>query len=108
MSGVVLESRDGTDNREARTCRPLGVIIMCLGIAEEGYHAVAQILRDVAAISGDRFRGGAMVCGNRGAPVLGSMPAAIAVEPARSQNNTVRCLRSPSEIETNGASSAWR
>jgi len=45
-----------------------------LGIAEEGHHAVAEVFGDVAAVTGDRFCGGAMIGGDRLAPFFGVEP----------------------------------
>jgi len=45
-----------------------------LGIAEKRHHAVAEVLGDVAAITGDRFGGGAMISGDRLTPFFGVEP----------------------------------
>ena len=47
---------------------------MRLGIAEKRHHAVAEVLGDVAAITGDRFGGGAMISGDRLTPFFGVEP----------------------------------
>jgi len=116
LRGLFVELGDSLENREASTRRALGVIVMGLGITEESHHAVAQIFRDMAAVPNDRFRRRAMVRGNGGAPVLGIHASRDRVEPTRSQNNTVRCRRSPAillpgavislEARTAGASGA--
>jgi hypothetical protein len=68
MPGLLVELRYPVDDCEARADRALGIIVMCLGPAEESHHAVAEILGDVAIEAGYRFCG----CGpsHRLAPFL--------------------------------------
>ncbi len=44
---------------------------MRLGIAEEGHHAVAEVLGNMAIEAGYRFSGRALIPGDRLAPFLG-------------------------------------
>ena len=68
---MFVELRDRVEDREARAGGAFGVVVVRLGPAEIGHHPVAEILRDVAAEAGDRFRRRAMVPGDDLAPFLG-------------------------------------
>jgi hypothetical protein len=79
----------------ARPARAARSIVVGDWIADERHHAVAQVLGDIATKPLDGLRCHSMVTGDELPPLLGVEPRAISVEPTRSQNNTVRCRRSP-------------
>ena len=97
MRGLFVELRDRVEDRETRTRGTLGVVVMCLGIAEVGHHAVAKILRDITAEARRSPRPPRDGSRRRSRATLrGQAAAAISVESTRSQNSTVRWRRSPS------------
>ena len=96
VRGCSLSFADRVEDREARARRPLGVVVVRLGPAEVGHHAVAKVLRDMPVEALDRLRRRTMVPADDLAPLLGIEMAAISVEPTRSQKSTVRWRRSPS------------
>ena len=71
MRGVFVELRDRVEDREARACSTFGVVVVRLGTAEICHHAVAKVLRDMAAEALDRLRRRAMVLANDLAPFFG-------------------------------------
>jgi len=56
-------------------CRTFRIIVVSFGIAEERHHAVAEILREVAAIAGDGFCSGALVARYNFAPFFRIEPS---------------------------------
>ena len=95
-AGAVLQFRHRLDQRKPGPHGPLGVMLVGLGIAEIGQHAVAHILGDEP--TGPSYcLGAATVIG----PTIsrmssGSRRAESAVEPTRSTNMTVSWRRSAS------------
>ena len=88
---LFVELRYRVENRQARARRAFGIVVVRRGPAEVGHHAVAQVFRNVAVESRYRFGCGAMVIrATVSRHSSGSSRAAIAVEPTRSQNSTVR------------------
>ena len=68
---VFVELCDGVEDRETRTRGALPIIVVRHGITAKRHHAVAQILRDMAAEALDRLGRRAMVTRNDFAPFLG-------------------------------------
>jgi hypothetical protein len=56
--GLLIELRYCFNDRKACTHGSFRIVVMGLGIAEEGHHAVTEILGDMAAISGYSFGDG--------------------------------------------------
>src|SRR5262249_4473876 len=72
------------------------MVLVTQGCAQEGHDPVAHHLVDGALIVMDRFHH-ALEDGVRELPgVFGSRSASSSMEPLRSANRTVTCLRSPS------------
>jgi len=71
MPGLPVEIYDRIQNREARARSPLGIIVMRSGPTEISHDPVAEILRDVAVETRDRFGGCAMIPRDGLAPLLG-------------------------------------
>ena len=67
----MVELRNRVENRESRARGPLGVVVMSFGPTEVGQNAIAEILGDMAAITGYRFGSGAVIAGHHFAPFLG-------------------------------------
>jgi hypothetical protein len=53
--GLLIEVRDSVENREAGAGAALSVVVVGFGITEEGHHAVAEVLSNVAAEAGYRL-----------------------------------------------------
>jgi hypothetical protein len=66
----MIQLGDCVEEREPRAHRPLGIIFMCLRVAEINEQAIAQVLGDVATEAGDCLGGGVMILPNDLAPVL--------------------------------------
>jgi hypothetical protein len=66
-----LWGADRVDDREPGADRPLGIVLMRLGIAEINEHAVAHILGDKAAKPTDGVGNAAMVGADDLAQILG-------------------------------------
>jgi hypothetical protein len=58
---VFVKLRNRVEDREARARGALGVVVVRLGPAEVGHHAVAEVLRDTSAEALDGLRRRAMV-----------------------------------------------
>ena len=71
MRGVLVKLRDRVEDREARAGSTLGVVVVRLGPAEIGHHAVAKVLSDTSAEALDGLRRRAMVLADDFAPLLG-------------------------------------
>ena len=67
---VLVEFGDHIDNRKAGARGSLSIILVGLGIAKIGHHAVTEVLGDVATESRYRFSGRAMVAEHGLAPFL--------------------------------------
>jgi hypothetical protein len=67
---MVVESGYCRQDRKAGAGSTFGVVVMRLGIAEVGHHAVAKVLRDIPAETFDCVRRRAMVLADDFAPLL--------------------------------------
>ena len=65
-----VELRDGVENRQARARRALRVVVVRRRPAEVRHQAVAQVLRDVPLVAGDRRRRRTMKAGQALPPFL--------------------------------------
>ena len=57
--------------RECRPHGPLGIVLLCQGIAEQRHQPIAEFLGDFAAHFHDRSRSGIDICPDQVAPFLG-------------------------------------
>ena len=71
MRGVLVKFGYCVEDRQARARSTLGVVVVRLGLAEVGHHAVAKVLRDMPAEALDCLRRRAMVLADDLAPLLG-------------------------------------
>jgi hypothetical protein len=71
LAGRRLQLRRGFDDREPGPHRPLGVVLVCLGVTEISEHAVAHILGDEPAALRDQVRAALVIGPNDPAHVLG-------------------------------------
>jgi hypothetical protein len=90
---VVLGYR--LEDCQTRARRALGVVVVRLGIAEIGHHAVAEVLSNVPAKALDGWAAARWYSATISRHSSGSIRDAISVEPTRSQNSTVKWRRSP-------------
>jgi hypothetical protein len=74
VTGLLVELHYRVEEREARACGALGIVVVRGGPTEVSHHAVAEIFRDVAVEARDRFGGCTMESGERLAPLLGVEP----------------------------------
>jgi hypothetical protein len=65
-----LQFRRSLDDRQSCAHRALGVVLMRLGVAEIGQHAVAHVLGDEAAIGRDQIRAALVIGADDPAHVL--------------------------------------
>jgi hypothetical protein len=68
---LLIEVRDGVEDRETGANAALGIVIVGLGIAEEGHHAIAKVFGDMATEAGNRLRGSALIARHRLTPLFG-------------------------------------
>jgi hypothetical protein len=68
---VFIELGDRIEDREARACGTLRVVVMRLGPAEIGHHTVAKVLRDMPVEALDCLCRRAMVLADDFAPLFG-------------------------------------
>jgi len=71
MARLLVELGNRVEDREARACRTLSVVVMRLRVPEVSHDPVAEIFRDVPIEPGYRFGGDAMVARHSLAPFLG-------------------------------------
>ena len=70
MRGVLVKFRYCLEDREACARGTLRIVVVGLGIAEECHHAVAEVLRDMAAKAFDCLRRRTMVLANDLSPLF--------------------------------------
>ncbi len=71
MCRLFVELRDRVKDGKARASRPLGVIVVRRGVAEEGHNPIADVAHDFATKACYRLRGCALIARHRCAPFLG-------------------------------------
>jgi len=69
--GFDIEAADRVDDPEPRPDRPLGIVLMCLRVAEIDQNPVAHVLGDKAIEPGDDLGDGAVIRGDYLAQILG-------------------------------------
>ena len=74
---MLVELRYGIEDRQARAGGTFAVVIVGLGVAEEGHNPIAKVLRDMPAKALDGLRRRVMVLGDDLPPSSGSRWLAI-------------------------------